>query len=142
MKKLLLTALIAGSFIGCKKDKPQTNVSIVGKWYDVRDIYSLTANGSTTIVDTTSFNKTANILFNSDGSGVGNDANISQSFNYKVSADSLNLTETISTSPGQPHTTIANVTVKKLSANSLELFFSTGPDIDNGIENHDVTYTR
>lgn len=145
MKKVLLIASVAICF-GCSKstEKPKTNnpsVQITGKWYDVKDVYSTTKNGITTIVDTQLFNRTKSILFNSDASGTGNDAYFNNSFTYSIASNNLQLTET-TTINSIPQTFTWSVPIKKIDNNTLELYFVIGPDNTGYSENHDVTYSR
>lgn len=149
MKKPILIALAAIlASNACKKDNSNPNnqtPTIIGQWYDAKDVYTITKNGITTTVDTQSFNRTVTTLFNSNGTGVGNDAYFKSNFSYKTTSGSLQFTQTIhidSAGVQVPYKSTWNVPIKKLTNNSLELYFVIGPDNTGYSENHDVTYSR
>ena len=149
MKTTILICLFAlMAFTACKKaNSNNQSPTITGQWYDVKDIYTVTdKNGVTTTVDTQSFNHTDKVLFNSNGSGTGADAYFTSNFSYKVTSNNLQFTQTMyidSMNVQVPYKSTWNVPIKKLTSNSLELYFVIGPDQSDGhSENHDVSYSK
>lgn len=144
MKKLLLIALGALLFAGCKKDK-STN-TITGKWYLTSNSIVETESGQVSYQSKTTYNHQGYLMLNTDGTGdqdiiqgTTDDPNsnavldVSEIFTYTYSGSSMvfNFPEqTVGNEQFQAGTSTATITTH--TASTLVLNF-TQEATENGI---------
>lgn len=112
MKKLIVIAALGIAFTGCKKAQEiLPSNSITGKWW----FTSSTMGGQTT-----NYNHTDYVEFDTDGSGTEVENGITSHFAYVVSGSNVSM---------QFGTSTSVAAIKNNTSQSIELDFTTGLDV-------------